>query len=81
MPIPDPDKIWPKLEETGLAEVKKRLLIGAYAKYKIPVIEEWIRLKEKELNGDREAEVRDVSLGAFPNHSAVVWVRIGVPPN
>jgi hypothetical protein len=48
MPIPDPDKIWPKLEELGVDEVRKRLSMGVYAKYKIPVIEEWLRRKEKE---------------------------------
>ena len=55
MPLPYPDKIWPKLEKTGLVEVKKRLLMGAYAKYKIPVIKEWIRLKEKESHCDQES--------------------------
>jgi len=48
MPIPDTDKIWPKLEESGVDEVRKRLSMGVYAKYKIPVIEEWLRRKEKE---------------------------------
>ncbi|MBU1053998.1 MAG: hypothetical protein KKC46_09235 [Proteobacteria bacterium] len=33
------------------------------------------------LNKGSIAEVRDVSLGAFPNQPAVVWVRIGIPPN
>lgn len=46
MPIPDPDKIWPKLEQLGIDEVRKRLSMGCYAKFKIPVIEEWIRRKE-----------------------------------
>lgn len=48
MPIPDPDKIWLKLEQLGVDEVRKRLLMGVYAKYKIPVIEEWLHRKEKE---------------------------------
>lgn len=48
MPIPDPNKIWTKLEKLGIDEVRKQLSIGVYAKYKIPVIEEWLRRKEKE---------------------------------
>ena len=48
MPIPDPDKIWPKLEQLGVDEIRKRLSMGVYAKYKIPVIKEWLRRKEKE---------------------------------
>jgi hypothetical protein len=48
MPIPDPDKIWPELDQLGVNEVRKRLSRGAYSKYKIPVIEEWLRLKESE---------------------------------
>jgi hypothetical protein len=47
MPIPDPDKIWPKLEQLGVDEVRKRLAMGVYAKYKIPVIEEWLRGKRR----------------------------------
>jgi hypothetical protein len=50
MPIPDPDKIWPKLDELGVDEVRKRLSMGVYAKYKIPVINEWLRRKEKKEN-------------------------------
>lgn len=49
MPIPDPDKIWPKLDELGTDEVRKKLAMGVYAKYKVPVIEEWLRRKEKEI--------------------------------
>ena len=49
MPIPDPDKIWPDLEQSGVDEVRKKLAMGAYAKYKIPVIEEWLRRKEEDL--------------------------------
>ena len=48
MPIPDPDKIWPKLEQLGVKEVRKLLSMGVYAKHKIPVIEEWLRRKEAE---------------------------------
>ena len=50
MPIPDPDKIWPTLEKAGVEKVKKRLAMGVYARYKVPVIEEWLRRKEKEGN-------------------------------
>lgn len=46
MPIPDPDKIWPKLEKDGVDEVKKKIAMGVYANYKIPIIEEWLRRKE-----------------------------------
>ena len=48
MPIPDPDELWPKLEKAGVDEVRKRLAMGVYAHYKIPVIEEWLRRKEVE---------------------------------
>ena len=48
MPIPDSDKIWPKLDQLGVEEVRKRLSMGVYAKHKIPVIEEWLRRKEAE---------------------------------
>jgi hypothetical protein len=57
MPIPDPNKIWPELEKLGVDEVRKRLSMGVYAKYKIPVIEEWLRLKEKKFNHIDSGEV------------------------
>lgn len=48
MSIPDPDKIWPKLEEHGVDEVRKMLSMGVFADYKVPVIEGWLRRKAKE---------------------------------
>lgn len=48
MPIADPNKIWPKLENDGPDEVRKKLAMGVYAGYKIPVIKEWLRRKENE---------------------------------
>ena len=50
MPIPDPNKIIPKLEKDGVDEVRKKLAMGVYTKFKIPVIEEWLAQKEKGLN-------------------------------
>mgnify|MGYP001559877233 CR=1 FL=1 len=50
MPIPDPNKIWPKLEKDGVEEVRKKLAMGVYADFKIPVIKEWLRKKDEELN-------------------------------
>lgn len=35
------------MDKLSIDEVRKRLSIGIYAKHKIPVIEEWLRLKEK----------------------------------
>jgi acyl carrier protein len=49
MAIPEPDKIWPKLEEIGVDEVRKRIAMGVYAANKLPVIEEWIRRTEIEM--------------------------------
>lgn len=39
MPMPNTDKIWPELDKLGVEEVRKRLAEGAYAQYKIPVIQ------------------------------------------
>lgn len=50
MPIADPEKIWPKLEQAGVEEVRKKVAMGVYADYKIPVIGEWLRRKEEERN-------------------------------
>ena len=50
MPIPDPDKIRSKLEQEDIEEVRNKLLMGAYAKYKIPTVKEYLRQKEKEQN-------------------------------
>ncbi len=47
MPIPDPDEILPKLERDGVEEVKRKLLRGAYAEFKIPIVKEWLRQKEQ----------------------------------
>ena len=42
MAIPDPNKIWPKLEAIGEDEVRKKLAAGLFASFKKPVIEEWL---------------------------------------
>jgi len=46
MPIPDKDKLWAKLEETGESEVRIKLASGVYGKWKVPLIMEWLRRKE-----------------------------------
>ena len=48
MPIPDKDKLWAKLDETGESEVRIKLASGAYGKWNIPLIEEWLRRKEEQ---------------------------------
>lgn len=53
MPIADPVKIWPELEREGVDEVRKKLAMGAYARYKIPVIEEWLRRNEAKASGHK----------------------------
>lgn len=69
MTIPNPDIIWPKLEELGVNEVRKRLAMGVYASHKVPVIEEWLRRKEDpaedvytESLGDRSLMLRAIEL-------------------
>ena len=47
MPIPDKDKLWAKLEETGESEVRIKLASGGYGKWKVPLIKEWLRRKEE----------------------------------
>jgi hypothetical protein len=46
MPIPDKDKLWAKLEETGESEVRVKLASGVYRSSKVPLINEWLRRKE-----------------------------------
>lgn len=50
MAIADPNKIWPKLEQAGVDEVRKKLAMGSYAQHKKPIIKEWLRRKEEEQN-------------------------------
>jgi len=50
MAIVDPNELWPKLEQDGVPEVRKKLAMGVYAQNKKPIIEEWLRRKEKELD-------------------------------
>lgn len=58
MAIPDPDEIWPKLDELGADEVRKRLAMGVYGEHKIPVIEEWLRRQDRQGNmKDQEPSV------------------------
>lgn len=60
MPVADPNKIWPQLEQDGAEEVRKKLAIGVYARYKIPVIEEWLRRQaasEDALNRPHEQSI------------------------
>ncbi len=47
MPIADPDKLRPKLEKDGVEEVKNKLARGAYAKFKAPIVKEWLQEKEQ----------------------------------
>jgi hypothetical protein len=47
MPIPDKDELWAKLEKTGESEVRIKLASGVYGKWKIPLIEEWLRRKQE----------------------------------
>ena len=49
MAIADPEKLYPKLEKDGLEVVRRKLAMGAYANYKVPLVREWIRMKEDEL--------------------------------
>jgi acyl carrier protein len=62
MPIPDPDKIWPKLDEVGIDEVCRRLSMGVYADYKIPVIEEWLRRHDNYKNQSGEKPNRSKAI-------------------
>ncbi len=48
MAIADPKKLWPKLEKDGVDEVRKKLAMGVYANYKVPLIREWLVTKEKQ---------------------------------
>lgn len=48
MPTPNKDKLWAKLDETDESEVRIKLASGAYGKWKIPLIEEWLRRKEEQ---------------------------------
>ncbi len=49
--MPDPDKIWRKLErDDDVDEVRKKLAMGVYGNQKITVVEEWLRRKDEELN-------------------------------
>jgi hypothetical protein len=47
MPIPDVDKLWAKLDETGESEVRIKLASGVYHKSKVPLIQEWLRRREE----------------------------------
>lgn len=42
MAIPDQESIRKKLDTLGVAEVKKRLEVGAYASNKLPIVEAWL---------------------------------------
>ena len=42
MAIADPKIIYPKLEKDGVQKVKEKLAMGVYARYKIPLIQEWL---------------------------------------
>lgn len=50
MPIVDPEKILPKLEKMGPEEVRKKLVMGVFASYKVPFIEEWLLKNEEKQN-------------------------------
>lgn len=85
MPIPNPDKIWPKLEEAGEDEVRKRLSMGVYADYKLPVIKEWLRQKKLENEPVSNQELKneipkpDQIIKSLKNHSVIsVFVVIAI---
>lgn len=61
MAIADPSKLWPKLEKDGVVEVRKKLAMGVYAKYKVPVIREWLVNKKNEQNQptDKQLDVEE----------------------
>ena len=43
MSIPDPDKLWAKLDKVGVDEVRKKLAMGVFGKPKIALVNEWLR--------------------------------------
>lgn len=85
MPIPEPDKIWPKLEKAGEDEVRKRLSMGVYPDYKLPVIEEWLQRKTMEKKtiskqkSEKEIPEADKIIESLKTHKAISFlVVIGV---
>ena len=59
MAIPDPKKLYPKLEKDGVEEVRKKLAMGVYASYKVPLIREWLVSKVNEQNEPTDTELNN----------------------
>jgi len=73
MPIPDVDKLWAKLDETGESEVRIKLAQGVYHKSKVPLIEEWLRRREDRGSG---MSIYEEALG-FERKVAAIFRALG----
>ncbi len=78
------DELWPKLDELGEAEVRKRLTQGVYGQQKLPLIQAWLAKKEGERTdtATQRQEIREskaLELSAEANSiarrsNAIAWI-------
>ncbi|HEX9661764.1 MAG TPA: hypothetical protein VGB27_05720 [Candidatus Binatia bacterium] len=84
MSIQDREKIRAKLEALGVAGVKQRLEVGAFAKSKIPIVQEWLRDTSDRASGATQAHTlttTDKIISFIKNNriaAVVIVVALGV---
>ena len=43
-----PEELWPKLEKLGEDEVRRRVMLQVYGARKLPTVQAWLDLKERD---------------------------------
>lgn len=75
MTIHEPNELWPKLDKLGVDQVRQKIAMGVFSKSKIPLIEEWLRIKSEEkeavthsINPSASETLYDRTFAYFKNH-------------
>lgn len=75
MAIPDRESIRRKLDSLGVAEVKRRLEVGAYAANKVPVVEAWLEEQQQlppiEAASEKSKTLADQYIERLKNHPLI----------
>jgi len=78
MAIPDRESIRRKLDSLGVAEVKRRLEVGAYAANKVPVVMAWLeeQLPAIEAAPEKSKTLADQYIERLKNHPVIAVIVV-----
>jgi hypothetical protein len=76
----DPNELWPKLEELGEEEVRRKLTLGDYGDRKRPTVEAWLQSKEanrRAQENQRDYALRVEEVAAAKGAKNAAWAAAG----